>query len=296
MYIVHYPEMSVSVGSFQMILGYFGIARYLGYVPIGPRNHQLQILVLVLWISMLVIQYVSQITLSLGDGHSTEKLPSWFLLSSGINLLPAYLDYKMRTTPYDIDDTYYGIGNQDEARKRSRQERKKRSHSKRTTPKSPLPEENNRLNRSRETDIQETKTDISSSSSSEDESYNLVSNDFLQEDPPIEDSDDEDKSAIQVTHEVEYPGRSSIRLSDATALLSNRSGGYHDLFIKDEMSDVNSESVDNDPSGSKKARIDDDSDTPDDSTEVLEEKLKQIEREIYTDSMESFRKSLTEIL
>jgi hypothetical protein len=114
MYVISFPEISIVVGSIQMLVGYYGIARYLAYVPVGPKDHQYQLLLLFQWICMVALQYLTQITYSndpsAGAGNNAAaSVPSLALLSVGLNVLPAFLDYKMRTIPTHISKEYYGI-------------------------------------------------------------------------------------------------------------------------------------------------------------------------------------------
>jgi hypothetical protein len=108
MYKVHYPEISVAVGSMQMIVGYIGIARYLSYLPVGPDDHEMQGAALLVWFFQLVLQYIVQNSLGMEEDDAAA-LPSLALLSLGMNILPAYLDYRMRTTPHYLTNEYYGL-------------------------------------------------------------------------------------------------------------------------------------------------------------------------------------------
>jgi hypothetical protein len=108
MYRVHFPEISVAIGILQMLVGYYGVARYLGMVAVGPNDHQYQILLVIQWISMLLMQYLVQIGYGPGD-ENAAAVPTLTLLSVGLNVLPAFLDYKMRTVPQIVTNKYYGL-------------------------------------------------------------------------------------------------------------------------------------------------------------------------------------------
>jgi hypothetical protein len=122
-----------------------------------------------------------------------------------------------------------------------------------------------------------------------------------------------DDDGVELAEEGNFHDEALQRASDATQMASNRGAQSESLWDEldgengsHEMGDVNDERLESeekqtrDPPGVSQAqllpRFDEDSETPDDSTEVLEGKLEEIERELYTDSMESFRQSLTEIL
>lgn len=108
MYQVYLPEITVTIGCMQIITGYFGVGRYLHYVPVGPNDHQFQIIALVGWLSQLVLQYMVQICYGPKD-ENAASLPSLALLSLGLNILPAFLDLKMRSTPIFLTNEYYGL-------------------------------------------------------------------------------------------------------------------------------------------------------------------------------------------
>jgi hypothetical protein len=111
MYTISFPEISITIGILQMLVGYFGIARYLGFVPVGPRSHEYQIMLLLQFIAMVALQYLTQIGYAPGDEGATGAgtIISWVLLSVGLNVLPAFLDYKMRTMPQTLTKEYFGI-------------------------------------------------------------------------------------------------------------------------------------------------------------------------------------------
>jgi hypothetical protein len=108
MYRVYFPEISVAVGIVQLVVGYVGIARYLNYLPAGPTDDEMQAAAFLGWFLQLVLQYIVPISYGSGD-ENAAALPSLALLSLGLNLLPAYLDYKMRTAPFYLTNEYYGI-------------------------------------------------------------------------------------------------------------------------------------------------------------------------------------------
>jgi hypothetical protein len=111
MYTVHYPEITVTVGTIQMLVVYYGVARYLGWVPVpvGPNDHQYQILLYIQWLSILLMQYyLVQICNGPGD-ENAAAVPSLALRSVGLSVFPAFLDYKTRTVPHVLTQEYYGF-------------------------------------------------------------------------------------------------------------------------------------------------------------------------------------------
>jgi hypothetical protein len=117
MYTISFPEISITLGILQMLVGYFGLARYLGSVPVGPKDHEYQVMLLVHFILMIGLQYLTQIGYAPDDqgaatGTGTGTIISLVLLSVGLNMLPAFLDYKMRTMPQQpvvVTKEYFGI-------------------------------------------------------------------------------------------------------------------------------------------------------------------------------------------
>jgi hypothetical protein len=116
MYTISFPEIAITLGILQMLVGYFGMARYLGYVPVGPKNHEYQIMLLIQFIAMVALQYLTQIGYAPDNDDEDEgattgagTIISLVLLSVGLNVLPAFLDYKMRTMPQPVTKEYFGI-------------------------------------------------------------------------------------------------------------------------------------------------------------------------------------------
>jgi hypothetical protein len=112
MYRVSFPEITLAVGSIQMIVGYYGVGNYLNLFPVGPNNNRFQILAMIGWLLQFILQYIVQISYVEGNEISAA-LPSLVLYSFGMNILPPFLDYKMRTTPTSLNDYYYGTINKD---------------------------------------------------------------------------------------------------------------------------------------------------------------------------------------
>ena len=107
-YNIYFPQISVAVGLVQMLIGYYGFARYLEFVPTGPKDHHYQILILIQWFSTLFLQNLTQIAYAPGNEYAAS-LQSAALLTVGLNIILAFLEYKMRTTPIYISKEYYGI-------------------------------------------------------------------------------------------------------------------------------------------------------------------------------------------
>lgn len=113
MYTVSFPEISITVGLIQLLMGIWGILRRFGILIQGPNNHIYQICAFFMWIFMLSMQVVTQVGFQ-PAGMFAPAAPSYACLYLGISIMSPYLDYKMRTTPEELPIDYYGI-NVDEA-------------------------------------------------------------------------------------------------------------------------------------------------------------------------------------
>ena len=109
MYFVSFPEISVAVGLLQMIVATYGMARAYLHFADGPDNHSFQFAALILWICVVSMQILTQFAYAPG-GMAAAGAPSVTMLTLGLHVLPAYLDYKMRTVPETISASYYGLG------------------------------------------------------------------------------------------------------------------------------------------------------------------------------------------
>ncbi|KAL3936512.1 MAG: hypothetical protein SGBAC_008182 [Bacillariaceae sp.] len=386
MYTVYYPEMTIAMGTLQMVIGYFGIARHLDIVPAGADNHQFQAVILFQWISMLAVQYLTQISLSFEDDYPTG-LPEMVLISVGLNVFPAFLDYKMRTTPFNIPPSYYGLHEDPKTFPSDMQGIASRgiilphtsSVDEEMANQMPEPEEEPLIQTSSmdifqdEPDIDD-QNDVTGPSdpifqdnsgrsqgsesidpptdpmavdvSEEDESeqpfdsdsdtpipsrrssqmHPLASTGFFQDkiqqiedsmfgesNPPTieEDQDDATNDSDADVTDAVFREQARHRNSDATEMASNQmkeleslpiesSQNQEDVEYNPDRKQTRERSRSRDPPGVTKSKSysshDDNSDTPDDDTDALDEKLQEIERDLYTDSMEQFRQSLVHIL
>ena len=107
MYVVTYPEIACLVGTFQLLGGALGFVRTFGVFETGPDDHRYQVVVAIQWLLMLILQIAVQFSYGGLKDQLAAAAPSVACLSFGLNALPAYLDYKMRTIPNRIPDDYY---------------------------------------------------------------------------------------------------------------------------------------------------------------------------------------------
>jgi hypothetical protein len=105
MYAIVYPEISIACGSVQALMALFGFARAAG-VSSQPDNHLYQCIAWLSWFVTMAGTVMAQVYLlpgALGAGRA----PSMTVLSTGLYVLPAFLDFKMRNLPYVFPPDYY---------------------------------------------------------------------------------------------------------------------------------------------------------------------------------------------
>lgn len=112
--VVSYPIISILVGLIQFFNGSWALARSRGF-HLGPTDCSFQISSLFQWVLVLSLQIVAQIGY-LEGGTMAAAAPTIAAMSLGLNLMPAFLDHKMRTLPAQFpDDYYYAVINTSDA-------------------------------------------------------------------------------------------------------------------------------------------------------------------------------------
>ncbi|CAB9518628.1 expressed unknown protein [Seminavis robusta] len=110
-YTILYPSMSMAVGGLQVINGLWGFARSLDVAHGGPNDILYGWSMAFQWVVMLVVQVIVQIGY-LPGGTMASSAPFLAAMSFSLNLMPTYLDYKMRNTLQDIPIDYYGCSDE----------------------------------------------------------------------------------------------------------------------------------------------------------------------------------------
>jgi hypothetical protein len=108
MYIVHFPGINIFVGLIQFLTGVFALLRRYGIMNNGKDDNRLQYCACFMWLCMLSMQILTQVGYA-PEGMLAPAAPTIACLSVGISLMSAYLDYKMRNTPKELPDGYYGF-------------------------------------------------------------------------------------------------------------------------------------------------------------------------------------------
>jgi hypothetical protein len=105
MFYVNFPEISIFVGLVQMVVSLFGMARRFG-IRNSPTDHSYQYALLFQWVMVVSMTVVTQVAYSPGDA-AAALAPSVAMLTLGSNVMPAFLDFKMRTVPEKFPANYY---------------------------------------------------------------------------------------------------------------------------------------------------------------------------------------------
>jgi hypothetical protein len=105
MFTVTFPEMSVFVGILYVINGIWGFYR--AFRKPAANDNSYQISIAIQYFFTVVIMIVTQISYLPGDSLAAAA-PSRACLTFGASLMPAFLDYKARSTPDDLPENYYG--------------------------------------------------------------------------------------------------------------------------------------------------------------------------------------------
>lgn len=113
-YVVNFPGMCVLVGLVQTFHALWGLARTGDVLVFGRDDVSFQIGMLFSWLFQVLFQVVVQVSYSPG-GEMAGAAPMITALSVGLNLMPAFLDYKRRTVPEPITPEYYGLEEKSEA-------------------------------------------------------------------------------------------------------------------------------------------------------------------------------------
>jgi hypothetical protein len=104
-YFIHFPNLAIVVGGVVITNSVFGLLRGLGLFGTNPTDRTFQVTsFLTLFVNLLGV--LIQVSISEGDNFAAVA-PSLFSLSFAIHIFPAYLDYKMRSTPAVLPVDYY---------------------------------------------------------------------------------------------------------------------------------------------------------------------------------------------
>lgn len=107
-YPISFPGIAVFVGLLQIINACWGIARSMGIATFGDRDVTYQSSMALGWLLQFVLQILVQVSYPMGD-MGAGAAPQITAMSVGLNLMPAFLDWKSRTVPETISAEYYGL-------------------------------------------------------------------------------------------------------------------------------------------------------------------------------------------
>lgn len=105
MYVIVYPEIAVACGCVQAVTALFGFARAAG-VSAQPDNHLYQCMAWFSWFVTIAGTAMAQVYL-LPGADGAGRAPTLSVLTFGIHMLPAFLDFKMRNLPFAFPLDYY---------------------------------------------------------------------------------------------------------------------------------------------------------------------------------------------
>lgn len=107
--VIFFPEISVTVGLLQILVGATGIARSLRRSQSQGNNSWFQALCLFMYVCMVSMQILVQIAYAPG-GTAAAAAPTLGCVYFGISFMPAFLDWKMNNVPENLADLegYYG--------------------------------------------------------------------------------------------------------------------------------------------------------------------------------------------
>uniref|UniRef100_A0A7S1GQX7 Uncharacterized protein n=1 Tax=Cyclophora tenuis TaxID=216820 RepID=A0A7S1GQX7_CYCTE len=108
MFTVSFPEISVVVGLVYILNGLYGLLRSVGVIKASENDHSFQIGMAFQYICTLVLMIIVQISYLPGNTQAAAA-PSRACLTLGAHVLPAFLDFKMRTTPEVLPMDFYGL-------------------------------------------------------------------------------------------------------------------------------------------------------------------------------------------
>lgn len=107
-YIISISPLAIAVGALQMINAVYGVLRALsmtGIVAMDDTWYQMSLGFG--WLVQFALQALTQAAYPTGP-ESAGLAPTVAAFSVGLSLMPAYLEYKMRSTPALIQPEYYG--------------------------------------------------------------------------------------------------------------------------------------------------------------------------------------------
>jgi len=113
MFTVTFPEISVFVGLVYLLNGLYGLARALRFIDAKSHDHSFQVGIALQYFCTLVLMILVQVAYLPGNTMAAAA-PGRACFTLGAHLLPAFLEYKMRSTPEILPLDYYGLGGEDD--------------------------------------------------------------------------------------------------------------------------------------------------------------------------------------
>jgi hypothetical protein len=107
-YVVYFPVICVLVGAMQVAMAWWGYARTENIGVFGKEDMSYQVAMFCSWFLQFLLQVMVQIGYAPGTALA-GAVPSVTAMTLGLNIMPAYLDWKYRVTPRRIRSKYYDL-------------------------------------------------------------------------------------------------------------------------------------------------------------------------------------------
>lgn len=108
-YTVFFPSLAIIVGAFQILWGFYGFARAVGWVKIRSINdNRFMLATLVTWLVTMILQVMVQPAYGGGMAFLAES-PAYAAVYIPSFVMPVWLEYMLRVSPDRIDPSYYSL-------------------------------------------------------------------------------------------------------------------------------------------------------------------------------------------
>lgn len=106
--LVNIPVITALIGVLQAIAGLWGFMRSFGLFVKGRTDNRFQIAMMVLWVAQLILQCIVQ-SAYLPQDEGAGSASTVAGLSFALNIMPLYLDLKVRLTLKRLKPGYFGL-------------------------------------------------------------------------------------------------------------------------------------------------------------------------------------------
>ena len=108
-YTIFLPQLTCGVGIVQTVVGIFGFLRACCLVRVGGADdHWFEYTSLLSWVVTMLFQIIVQPSYARGDAYDAEGA-TFASVYLGFFVVPLFLDYRVRVTPFKITHKYYAL-------------------------------------------------------------------------------------------------------------------------------------------------------------------------------------------